>query len=257
MLQYRAHFFLKQRQLLSLKAQQAQEQADAERQQRLEREQLINMLGHELKTPLSTLRMLLADRQMPEELATKMRAPLTELSSVVERTIQSDQLEEGKLGVRLQRCSLVQQLHEQLRQEASQPGRLQYQGPGADDGNWVIEADPYLLSVILRNLLDNAARYSPPGSPINVAVEPVHGQPAYRISVGNQAGRAGWPDPDKVFQKYWRAPRASYCSGSGLGLYIVKQLATMLGGSLEYTPTVEQVRFELKLPAPRAETATH
>jgi signal transduction histidine kinase len=66
----------------------------------------------------------------------------------------------------------------------------------------------------------------------------------------NAAGEQGAPDPEQVFEKYYRAPRARNLSGSGLGLYLSQRLAQRMGGALSLAPvSASLVGFELWLPA--------
>ncbi len=66
--------------------------------------------------------------------------------------------------------------------------------------------------------------------------------------ISNPPGRAGWPDASRLFEKYYRSPAATYRSGTGLGLYLVKALATRLGYDLTYCPSSEAIVFKLTLP---------
>ncbi|MEY4726525.1 MAG: hypothetical protein RLZ36_1152, partial [Pseudomonadota bacterium] len=68
------------------------------------------------------------------------------------------------------------------------------------------------------------------------------------IEVSNTPSAAGWPDTEHVFTKYYRSPKALNMSGTGLGLFLVSRLATILGGRCVYAPTPDQVRFILWIP---------
>ena len=113
-----------------------------------------------------------------------------------------------------------------------------------------VQTDPLLLRTILSNLIDNAIKYSPPDSTvqITVALNPGAGPSGTRIRVENAAAKAGMPDPAHVFEKYYRAPGAHQQSGSGLGLYIVKALVEQLGARIDYRPQNNRIIFELWLP---------
>jgi signal transduction histidine kinase len=70
-----------------------------------------------------------------------------------------------------------------------------------------------------------------------------------QFAVINQAGPAGLPDPAKVFERYYRAPRASSVSGTGLGLWLSQKLAERLGGKISMTLEAGRVVFWFSLPA--------
>ena len=65
------------------------------------------------------------------------------------------------------------------------------------------------------------------------------------LLVENLAGTAGLPDPEQVFQKYYRNPRAKAAIGAGLGLYIVRGLVHLLAGGITYKPTEGRVIFKV------------
>ena len=67
------------------------------------------------------------------------------------------------------------------------------------------------------------------------------------LAVSNAIGYAGAPNPQHVFEKYYRAPQAHAFTGSGLGLHIALALARLMGGELHYQPSVDRVVFELRL----------
>jgi signal transduction histidine kinase len=110
--------------------------------------------------------------------------------------------------------------------------------------------DMLLLRTALSNLIDNAVKYAPAAARIGVAlVEQARGgRPGWCVVVTNPEGPAGRPDPQRAFERYYRAPGAHGQSGSGLGLYIVQGLATLLGGELRYLHGQPEIVFELWLP---------
>jgi signal transduction histidine kinase len=68
------------------------------------------------------------------------------------------------------------------------------------------------------------------------------------IEVENTVGSVGIPDSGQVFKKYYRSALAHQRTGSGLGLYLVKSLVTLLRGRIEYLPGEKSVRFMVYLP---------
>ncbi len=70
------------------------------------------------------------------------------------------------------------------------------------------------------------------------------------LRIHNQPNQAGFPDPQKIFQKYYRSAGAHRSTGSGLGLYLVQGLARRLGGRIELVPerTPGRVCFEFWVP---------
>ena len=114
-----------------------------------------------------------------------------------------------------------------------------------------VNTDHQCLHIILNNLLDNALRYGNQNGSVYIDVVSKRnkaGVAGVAFVVSNKTGIASWPDPDKVFQKYYRSAGAQSISGTGLGLFLVASLANMLGGTCQYVPDDMYVRFELWLP---------
>lgn len=88
---------------------------------------------------------------------------------------------------------------------------------------------------IVSNLISNASKYSPEGAPITVVVHPSEfGEPLARVDVVDQGQGIGAEDLERVFERFYRVEDSltMRTSGSGLGLYIARELATAMGGTL-------------------------
>lgn len=245
-IQYRSVQTLKERSLLAVQAQQAYVQVAQERQFRQETEQLLTMLGHELNTPLSTLLIQVNDPQIPVALSQKLDKSVGEMSHIIERTIQVGQLEHKKLALdetEFDFPNLVQKL------VLTQPEATRIQTEIAPIHAHTLKTDVYLLTIVIRNLLDNALKYSPEGSMISVHLRQSVQTSEWRLTVSNSPGRAGWPDPSRLFEKYYRSPAANYRSGTGLGLFLIRSLAEHLGFRVEYQPNEHSIVFHLVIPA--------
>jgi len=243
-LYYRGLILLRRQTALASEAGNQRLRAEQERKSRLERERLLAMLGHELKTPLATMRMLLMDREIPEKTAERIQSSVTDMAHVVERTVQTSQVEDGAIEVHMANCEVVT-LVDDLRKTILGYGRIEL--VHAEGQSLKTRTDPYLLQVILRNLLDNALKYSAADAPVRIIIDPVNAANKWSITVSNRPGHAGWPDRQKVFEKYYRSPTASHRSGSGLGLYMIQGLAKTLGGRVVYEPDAQWVRFRLEV----------
>ena len=243
-LYYRGLILLRRQTALASEAGNQRLRAEQERKSRLERERLLAMLGHELKTPLATMRMLLMDREIPEKTAQRIQSSVTDMAHVVERTVQTSQVEDGAIEVHMANCEVVTLVGDLLK---TMPGHGRLELVHAEGATLGTRTDPYLLQVILRNLLDNALKYSAADAPVRIVIDSVNAANKWNITVSNRPGHAGWPDRQKVFEKYYRSPTASHRSGSGLGLYMIQGLARTLRGRLVYEPDAQWVRFRLEV----------
>lgn len=242
MLQYRARVLQK----IQYQSQQQWErlniQAEQDRQVRQEQEQLLTMLTHELKTPLATMHMRL---DLHSKGAADIQRAIRDMNGVIERCLQAAQLGDQGLPVHMTSFDLTALLDDAIATSQA-PSRITRQTPEP----WHIQSDTQLLFVVLSNLLENACKYAAPDTPIVVqALQSDPAQGPYQWVISNTVGKAGWPDKDKLFSKYYRTPGAQRQAGTGLGLFLVRGLMHKLGGEIAYEPQDNQVRFVLTLPS--------
>jgi signal transduction histidine kinase len=114
--------------------------------------------------------------------------------------------------------------------------------------------DPGAVARVVRILMDNAMRYSPPGRPVCV-VPAYHGERA-TVEVSDEGPGVDEHDRELIFERFHRGSAQSGAGGFGLGLAIGRELAERMGGELvldeEYGPGA---KFVLRLPAARAPQA--
>lgn len=244
MLQYRKHVQQARQRDTALALERSQLQAIQERGIREEQEKLLAMLAHELKTPLSTMHMRLdADAQGSREI----RHAIRDMNAVIERCLQTAQFSDRQLQANLTPVDLVGVLQDVVSASA-EPARVVMQAPD----RWTVQTDQQLMHIVLSNLIENACKYAEPSSPIEVklfsdlAADGVTQKICFEIS--NLPGRAGWPEASQVFEKYYRSPHARRQAGTGLGLYLVRNLVQVLGGQIDYAPDESHVRFVVCLP---------
>src|SRR5690554_5559806 len=120
------------------------------------------------------------------------------------------------------------------RTETSQRSRLIFTMTGNDAGTPLPRS---LLETALRNLVDNALRYSPEGTPIEITAAFDHPARCCVIAVADQGPGM---DPEQLRQigrRFWRGDRGrQYQDGAGLGISIVRAITTRFGGALELKP---------------------
>ncbi len=242
MLQYRARLRARQQRQTDLALERTRLQAQQEREIRQEQEKLLEMLTHELKTPLATMNLRLNASAAG---ASDIKRAIREMSEVINRCVQASQLDDKRLAPVLRSCVIADVVRDAIA-SCPEPERVTAsiagQGPGM--------TDPQLLFVVLSNLLENACKYAEAGSAIAVTLQGPSGPQAgaWVLMVENRPGQAGWPDPEKLFDKYYRSPQARRHSGTGLGLYLARHLVEVLGGTISYQPDAQRLRFVITLP---------
>lgn len=239
-----------------------QHELSAKQRQLTESTSFMAMLLHELKNPLASVRLAAqnlartAHGLAPEHLKrlARIEASVDSMDSVLERCRQVDRLETDNWHTVRQSTNMAQSLADTVAQQTGHQRVQLHSTP-----NLVAQVSADFFQTIAANLLDNALAYSPPDSPVEVSLReeaspaPHLGQHQMVLTVCNMLGKAGLPDPQRVFSKYYRAQGAHQRTGSGLGLYLVKSLAEKEHGSIVYraeTTSDGNMRavFELRLP---------
>ncbi len=242
---------LRSRQLLRkgeqavLKLALTRQQLDMERSQREGQSRFMSMLNHELKTPLSVIRMTLGMKNVTAGIKNLAHQSVQDVDAIVERCLQADQLEQRQLVPRRQPCCMSKMLAE-LRTASATPHRLVIQSEALPS----VDTDPQLLRIAVGNLIDNALKYAEPHSAVHIDVSLFEHQGRLGVlkNIVNASSTAEMPDPQRVFDKYYRGPGAQGKTGSGLGLYLVRSVTEQLGGWIRYCPSENEVRFELWIP---------
>ena len=222
--------------------QRLQMQVDTERKSAENHRKFIDMLTHEIKTPLGIALISMGALKSDSPYIGRIGRALKDINAVVDRSRLSDLAEHQRLQPRWGPCALRELLFECTESSAA-PERLKVFAGEVPE----VRTDSGLLSIVINNLLDNALKYSSPESLIEVRLQ--GRADGVWLTVSNVVGPAGEPDAQRLFSKYYRAPAAQAKSGSGLGLYLSRQLAQLLGVQLHYQPQGGRLEFTLCLPA--------
>ena len=221
-----------------------------------ERNQLLKMLTHEVRQPLNTAQAALqivveqlgrarTARVSVQQNVVKAQSTLNAIVlSISNSILGATMITEGRpIQLRVtDLCEVAQLALTDL--NPLQSGRIQ---PSFEEPAIFAEADPIILRLAIRNLLDNALKYSPPDTPILFELAIDEEKMALVIRVTNELVNPLTLNAD-IFQLNKRGVDSTY-EGSGLGLYIVKKVAKMHNGDLDYHIVNEnQVVFELTIP---------
>jgi signal transduction histidine kinase/HAMP domain-containing protein len=202
---------------------------------------LIATVSHQLKNPLTSLRMsahlLLEDSSGPltsrqMELAVTARDESDRLYSILEELLALGRTEAGKdpLQLKLESPrSLIMESTSLI--EAPLKGkslRLQFD---IEDGLPELPVDAKRISHVFSNLYDNAIKYSPAGSQLQVGASKVEAGVSFWVRDSGPGISEAYQA--KVFERFFRIPGRELGLGTGLGLAIAKEIVEMHGGSLK------------------------
>ncbi|WP_317204671.1 two-component system sensor histidine kinase KdpD [Janthinobacterium sp.] len=224
------------------------------------RNSLLAALSHDLRTPLTSLVGLSESLAMSKpplapaqlDMARSLQLETVRMSALVANLLDMARIESGHVRLNLQWQDVEEVVGTALR-----VSRPQLQGhtvrtrlaPGLP----LVRYDAVLIERVLCNLLENAAKYTPPGSTITVAAEP-SGQymqvTVYDDGPGLPAGRE-----EAIFEKFTRGERESAKPGVGLGLAICRAIVEAHGGKIRAGQSPEHgaaIVFTLPLGTPPA-----
>jgi signal transduction histidine kinase len=235
--------------------------AEAERAQLAERarqtefqERFVAILGHDLRNPLSAVRMglaLLRRTAPPESMRTldRMDRSVARMERMIQQLLDLARSRIGG-GIRIAPAPaslerIVNDVAEELR--SAHPGRELVVEAGGDlDGAW----DADRLQQVASNLINNALCYGSPDEPVRVALRGEDGQVVLSVHNG------GAPIPDAIrealfdpFRRGREGAAPASPSGLGLGLYITRELVRAHGGSIDLQSTESSgTTFTVALP---------
>lgn len=242
LLQYRSKALLK---LETERASSLKVEAEQERKQREEQSMLMAMLSHEIKTPLSVLKLVVDEKVAGSDLEGHANRAVNNIDFIVERCLQLGKLDAEAIQLHQRSIHLLGFLSGIVEaQKAENRVHLTCLS------NIHVKTDHDLLRVLISNLLENALKYSPAASTIDLDAryKQEGGVEGVMIEIANEVSSLGAPDSAQVFKKFYRNPSATKISGSGLGLFLVRQLIRVLGGDISYQSDAQRVRFTLWMP---------
>ena len=199
----------------------------------------IATLSHELRTPMTAVlgaaKTLLRDdiALSPErrhQLLEMIGAQGTRLTQITEEVLLANRLDRGDLRIdseRVDLARLVEHALETMRQDAPESISLTAEGNGA-----AALGDRDRIEQVLVNLIDNAVKYSPDGGQVVVSTVPAAA--SVRVEVSDQGIGIPPGEQEAVFEKFYRGDpqHRAVPSGTGLGLYICRELVQRMGGTI-------------------------
>lgn len=233
--------------------------AAAEAQSEALRAAILDALAHEFKTPLATI--LTAAGGLREsgplrpgqaELAEIVESEAGRLNDLSSRLLRLARLEREEITPRCEPADILATVTAVVERYARQsPDRdIVLRNLGAPEETWL---DVELYSLALSQLLDNACRYSPPHSTVEVKLEDRNG--FVTVTVRNSGPAIPAEERDRIFERFYRGDGArGTISGTGLGLYVARKIARAHGGGLDLDAAQSEEgggAFRLAIPSGR------
>lgn len=211
----------------------------AERQLHAEHRQLLHIVAHEIRTPLVGIdraaEMLQLTWQDPPAIGKRrladIRDGVSRVAGLVERVM--DEERAGHVRSRPEMLEVPALLNSVLEGLAHMGAATRVQLSSATP-SLPLMVDPALLSAVLRNLLENALKYSPSDSPVLVTL--ARDGNGLLLTITDQG--VGIPPLERasIGQRFYRSSKTNRQVGTGLGLFIVGRFLTEMGGEIRHDP---------------------
>jgi signal transduction histidine kinase len=205
------------------------------------RRDLVAWAGHDLRTPLAGVRVLveaLADGIIDDPATSRRylqqaRKQIDHLSLLIDDLFQVSQLDAGGIPLNLEPASLADLISDTLENFSglAAQGNIQLTGSASPDIDPII-MDVQRIGRVLNNLVDNALRYTHSGGTVSIQAEVVAG--TVRVTVQDSGDGISPGDLPHVFDRYYRGEKSrnQATGGTGLGLAIAKGIVEAHGGQI-------------------------
>ena len=208
-----------------------------------QQDSFLNAVTHELKTPITSIRLYLdtmrrrdVSREQQQEFLAVMSEDTDRLMATVEQVLKA-----GELGQRARSQVRVRVDMDQLVEEAVTTARLRYHLDSDAihlerrelnaGSSFAVAGNPEELRTAVLNVIDNAVKYSPDGAHLNIVLS-VESDAWVMVSVADQGLGIPQPQLKRIFRRFYRVPNRTILrvKGTGLGLFLVRSIARQHGG---------------------------
>lgn len=231
-----------------------QENAEELRRANAVKDEFLGMVSHELRNPITAIytgaRLLQArydtvDETSRAEVLSDVEHEAERLHLIVENLLALAREEFAPMAER-EPVSINRTIEAAVsRVRKARPGRKFVFNQNGESYAMVV---PIYLDLVLRNLIDNADKYSPVGQPIELSAGQDNGD--VLISVRDHGPGVSEEDRDRMFERFYRAPGVRSVSGAGIGLTVCQRLVENQGGTIAAANDPEGgLRIEVRVPA--------
>jgi two-component system sensor histidine kinase KdpD len=237
------------------RAQELAQQIEAAQQNEQLRTTLLDAMAHEFKTPLTSIMAattsLLSVPDQPLENRMELLRIADEesvhLRDLIDNAVEMARLDTANIEVHLERSNLGELVSDVI---ASMNKEIDGRPLEVvcDAGHPAIAVDQRLVKLAIKQLLDNALKYSPPGTPVAFQIR--NGDGVVTVDVTDHGKGIPPIEQSRVFERFYRSPSVKkQMPGSGLGLSIAHGIALAHNGDLTVTSHPGETTFRLILPA--------
>lgn len=202
----------------------------------------INVTSHEIRTPLANIelsteliRMSLHNEERVLKNLTKISHQVKNITNIMDDFLILSKIELGSVEINQKPVDLTACIKEVINEKIAinDEKRIMITEKGKPKP---LYTDVKLLQIIIKNIVENAVKYSPNKKKISIDIE--YKEDMQCFSVTDYGIGIPKDAQDKLFHSFYRAPNVEFIKGSGLGLTIVKEFLDLLNGSISFVSEV-------------------
>jgi len=241
---------------LRLAEKEIRESLEKEKQLNEMKSKFVSIASHEFRTPLSTILSSVTlidkynkpeDEEKKQKHINRIKSSVKNLTDILNDFLSLEKLEAGKVDVNYTEfdiCAFAKDLCEEMQTHARDQQQIIYNHTGEST---LVNIDKQLLRNICINLISNAIKYSPDGTPIEFSTDNTSG-----LTIIIKDHGLGIPDEDQqhLFERFFRAKNVTAIQGTGLGLNIVNRYSGLMNGKITFKSIFGKgSEFTIKFPA--------
>lgn len=208
---------------------------------------LITDISHQTKTPITNLSLYISflEDDPKDEYLEIIKYELNKLEFLIQNLVKSSRLESDIISLQKNQANLKDIVEDVLREfkvildEKNISINLK-------DQDLIFDLDERWLKEAIHNLVDNAIKYSPNGSTINISVYKSYLN--YNLDIENECNDLSEENLPKIFERFYRGKNSVSKDGLGLGLFIAREIIEKHGGNIRASLYENRIKFSVDFP---------
>lgn len=208
---------------------------------------LIADISHQTKTPITNLSLYISllEEDPKDEYLEIIKYELNKLEFLIQNLVKSSRLESDIISLQKHQANLKDIVEDALREFKVILSEKDI-SINLKDEDLIFNLDERWLKEAIHNLVDNAIKYSPNGSTINISVYKSYLN--YNLDIENVCKNLSEETLPKIFERFYRGKNSVSKDGLGLGLFIAREIIERHGGNIRASLDENRIKFSVDFP---------
>ena len=208
---------------------------------------LIADISHQTKTPITNLSLYISllEDDPKDEYIEIIKYELNKLNFLIQNLVKSSRLESDIIGLQKNQANLKDLVNDVLKEFKVKLDEKEIRIDLKDE-DFLFALDERWLKEAIHNLVDNAIKYSPKGSTINISIYKSYLN--YNLDIENECKDLSEETLPKIFERFYRGKNSVSKDGLGLGLFIAGEIIEKHGGNIRASLDENRIKFSVDFP---------